>query len=165
MIVRFRKVDKTGAAISCHREDGSITWHRPRAANSTFFAIHDLTHFAVESELQEMKGFFSLIAEGWEFGDFEKAKKTEKPIPDDAGLIEMLVGQLDMERASHTEWKPMQFNEYFRLQGLSRIPERVFTIDHDQLDRIRKHRDELIERWNGVAEHETLELVFDQGDH
>ena len=73
MNVRFKKLDDGGAALSCERADGSTTWQRPKPSQGAFFALHDLTHLACESELKGLKGFFSLIASGWDIADFESA--------------------------------------------------------------------------------------------
>lgn len=52
--------------LRCVRADGSATWQKQESRHAAFFALHDLTHFAVESTLGFQRGFFGLIAQGWE---------------------------------------------------------------------------------------------------
>ena len=58
---------------------------------------HDLTHFAVESTLGVRRGFYGLLTEGWEITDFAKPW-PRGPIPDEALVVELIVGVLDAER-------------------------------------------------------------------
>jgi len=100
MKVRFKKVDQNGAALCCERADGSTTWQRPKPTQAAFFALHDLTHCACESELGDLKGFFSLVADGWDIGDCETNSAIGQSLPESALIIEVIVGLLDTERAS-----------------------------------------------------------------
>lgn len=50
------------------RPDGSVTWQK-QAKHAAHFALHDLTHYAVEIALGYRRGFFGLIAEGWDVED------------------------------------------------------------------------------------------------
>ncbi|MBV8771397.1 MAG: hypothetical protein JO166_03550 [Deltaproteobacteria bacterium] len=52
----------------CTREDGSVTWQK-QEKHSAFFAMHDLTHYAVRTALKYHRGFFGLIASGWDIED------------------------------------------------------------------------------------------------
>jgi len=56
------------AVLRCTREDGSFTWQK-QAKHGAHFVLHDLTHYAVETALGYRRGFFALIAEGWEPDD------------------------------------------------------------------------------------------------
>src|SRR5215831_9574962 len=88
--VRFKKNHDGTAALSCTREDGSVTWQRQDRAGG-FFTRHDLTHYAVETVLNHRRGFYGLIAEGWNFSDFGRPW-TRGPIPADADPSELIVG-------------------------------------------------------------------------
>ena len=37
--------------LRCVRADGSATWQKQTDRHAAYFALHDLTHFAVETEL------------------------------------------------------------------------------------------------------------------
>lgn len=73
------------------RTDGSFTGDQLRSDG--FGAIHDLTHFVVEQTLGLDCGFFGLIELGWNIRDFDNKANTPS-IPDEAIVIECLVGQL-----------------------------------------------------------------------
>ena len=54
--------------LRCVRQDGSVTWQK-QTRHAAHFALHDLTHYAVETALGYRRGFFGLIAEGWDVDD------------------------------------------------------------------------------------------------
>ena len=47
------------------RDDGSTIWQKQSGAHATFFPLHDLTHYAVESVLAIGDAFYGLLAAGW----------------------------------------------------------------------------------------------------
>src|SRR5712675_2192817 len=70
--------------LRCVRGDGSVIWQKQGGRNAGFFALHDLTHFAVESVLGVRRGFFGLIAEGWDVEDMT-GKGVRGALPGEAG--------------------------------------------------------------------------------
>ena len=48
--------------LRCTRGDGSTTWQK-QDRHAAHFALHDLTHFAVDTVLRYRRGFFGLIAD------------------------------------------------------------------------------------------------------
>ena len=54
--------------LRCTRRDGSVTWQKQKK-HAAHFALHDLTHYAVEMSLGYRRGFFGLMAEGWDVDD------------------------------------------------------------------------------------------------
>jgi hypothetical protein len=66
LLIQITKRSDGGGLLRCVRADGSVTWQKQESRHAGFFALHDLTHFAVESTLGFQRGFFGLIAEGWE---------------------------------------------------------------------------------------------------
>src|SRR5687768_3269898 len=95
LLIKITKRTDGGYVIACVRADGSVTWQK--GASAAFFPRHDLTHYAVETELRHRRGFFGLIAEGWDFGDFSSDWPRGR-IPADAEPAELIVGLLDSER-------------------------------------------------------------------
>jgi hypothetical protein len=75
------------------RADGTATWQRTRGATGAFFPPHDLTHYAVETVLGHRRGFYGLVAEGWDLGDF--GAPWPRGRLDDADPSELIVGFLD----------------------------------------------------------------------
>src|SRR5438132_2932895 len=110
LTIRIKKKSDGSSALSCTRADGSVTWQRQEGVRARFFPRHDLTHYAVETVLGHRRGFFGLVAEGWDFDDFG-APWPRGPIPADADPSELIVGFLDAERRSGVEWTAAQVNE------------------------------------------------------
>lgn len=160
MIVRFKKLERGGAALSCIRTDGTSTWQKPKPSQATFYAIHDLTHFAVETELESLDGFFTLIAKGWEISDFDEAASTERGLPPEALLVELIVGFFDSERSSGDQWTDAQFNQYIETYDKDSQFPAEFKITDEQLQRIRRHKSALFQQWQETKLGETLELEF-----
>lgn len=150
LVVRIKKKTDGGAALSCHRADGSVTWQRQDGAQGRFFPRHDLTHFAVETVLGHPRGFYGLVAEGWDVTDFGQPW-PRGPLPAEALVTERVVGLLDQERAAGTRWSAEEFN-----QGLGD----AFVLTDDDLQRVRERRRVLFALWAELPAGETLELRF-----
>ena len=135
--------------LRCTREDGSVTWQKQR--HGRYFAVHDLTHFAVETTLGFNNGFFGLIAQGWDVDD-TTGKGSRGPLPPEAAWSENIVGLFQAELASGTAWTTDQFNE-FAPPGVS--------LTAGQIADVRARRAELFQQWFGVAIGGTLTLDYD----
>jgi len=161
MLIRIKKGNDGGGALSCERADGSIVYQRQNAKQAGFFVRHDLTHFAVETVLGHRKGFYGLIAAGWSFEDFGE-KWDKKKYPADAEPSELIVGLFDAERASGARWTAQEFNHYARMyikqHGGGEIGE---VIGAEELERVRQKLDELLGKWAEVELGGTLELGFE----
>ena len=161
LLIRIKKKTDGSAALSCLRADGSVTWQRQDGVQGRFFPIHDLTHYAVETVLGHRRGFYGLIAEGWDLSDFG-APWPKGRLPADLDPSELLVGFLDGERAGGVQWSAEDFNEkaahYYADHGL--LGE--CRISPVELARVRSVRDDLIGRWRTLPAGATLELPFDR---
>ena len=159
MLVQFnRRADGSGA-LRCVRDDGSVTWQK-NDPHAVFFALHDLTHVAVESVLGYKRGFFGLIREGWEIDD-TTGKGARGPLPAEAVEVECMVGLFAAEQASRSQWTADDFNEALatRLaQGKGAAPARRLT--DGEVAQVRKRRAELFRQWDHVPAGKTLDLVF-----
>ena len=142
-----KRADHTGV-LACTRADGSQTWQKQTARAAAHFALHDLTHYAVESTLGCKRGFFGLIAEGWEIDD-TTGKGARGPLDVEALEVESIVGLFDRERAGGTLWAAEEFNEF---------SPRALT--QEQIEAVRKQRSELFRQWSEVAVGEKLRLTF-----
>ncbi len=96
--------------LRCTRQDGTVTWQK-QTRHAAHFALHDLTHYSVETTLGYRKGFFGLIAEGWDIED-TTGKGARGPLPREAAEVEQIVGLFDAERGSGTLWTPEEFNQF-----------------------------------------------------
>ena len=61
LVLQFTKRKNGGALLRCIRADGSSTWQRHAGNRAAFFPLHDLTHYAVETELGFVRGFTLLL--------------------------------------------------------------------------------------------------------
>jgi hypothetical protein len=161
LTIRIKKNRDGTAALTCTRADGSVTWQRQEGGHALFFPLHDLTHYAVETVLRHRRGFYGLVAEGWDFGDFG-APWPRGPIPADAEPAELIVGLLDAERASGAEWSAADFREqaaqFLATHGAVGAS---LALTDDQLARIRRRMRELFAAWEAVVPGEALELEFE----
>jgi hypothetical protein len=83
--------------LRCTRADGSVTWQVTEGRTGAFFASHDVTHFAVETALGFTRGFFGLIAAGWDIAE-TGGKGRRGRVPDEGIVVEHVVGLLERER-------------------------------------------------------------------
>lgn len=143
LTIHIKKHTDGTATLTCVRADGTATWQRQRGPRGAFFPLHDLTHYAVETELGIRSGFYGLVASGWELTDFGSGG-SGVPIPEEALAVERIVGMLDMERAMHA------------LGHDAPTP----PITDDELARIRARRAELFDRWSALPAGGTLTLSW-----
>lgn len=142
-----KRLDGAGV-LSCTRGNGSITWQK-QARHAAHFALHDLTHYAVETALGYRHAFFGLIADGWEIE--ETTGQTERgELPAEALEAEKIVGLFDAERASGTFWSVEEFNRF--------APRKL---SESEIQRVRSVRAELFSEWAATPAGQKLELVFD----
>src|ERR1051325_4323049 len=162
LTIRIKKSPDGRSALTCTRADGTSTWQRMKNAQAAFFPRHDLTHYAVETVLGHHKGFYGLVAEGWDLSDFGTPWPRGR-MPNEAVLSEMIVGSLDVERSS---------GELARAEDINRrLVE--FCVEHglqaprpltgDDLWRIRQRRGELFAMWEAVKPGDAIELPFESG--
>lgn len=162
LTLHFKKRPDGGAALTLVRADGSRTWQR-QDRHAAFFAFHDLTHFAVETVLDARRGFYGLVAEGWEFEEFGSAAQRE-PLPDEALWVEELVALLDLSMdEGEAPSRPLDAASCNRVtderaRAAGREPWRA--VDDSELRRIREFRDRLLSQYAAVPAGETFVLNF-----
>lgn len=160
MVIRIKKGADGRTSLSCTRSDGTSTWQRQEGAQASFFPRHDLTHYAVETVLGQRRGFYGLVAAGWDLSDFGTPWPRGK-LPKDANLAEMIVGFFDRDRAYGQMGTAEDLNAdlaaYCKENDLP-APEE-FT--EESLSLVRQKRGELFARWEAVEPGSALELPFD----
>jgi hypothetical protein len=154
MLVQITKRTDGAGVLKCVRQDGSVTWQKQNK-HGAFFALHDLTHFTVESVLGYKTGFFGLVAQGWDIED-TTGKGERGALPDQAVEVEYIVGTFPGDQVTAEE-----FNQLAATFAASNNRPAPRTLTDDELDRLRKRRDELFTEWNEVPFGATLELKFD----
>jgi hypothetical protein len=139
-----KRADGVGV-LRCTRQDGSVTWQK-QPKHGSHFALHDLTHYAVETALGYRRGFFGLIAEGWEVED-TTGKGSRGPLPAEALEVERIVGLFDSERGAGTLWTAEEFNEF--------APR---PLTDAEIQRVRALRGALFNQWFAIEPGQELEL-------
>ncbi len=159
LMIHLTKRADDDVVLRCDRTDNTFTWQRQQGRNAGFFAAHDLTHYSVESVLACRRGFFGLIADGWDIADTE-GKGPRGPLPRETIAVEHMVGFLDVERASRAVSTAAEWMEHATLAGvdLACIAGRAIT-DGD-LAAIRARRAELFDRWSRLESGAGLTLPF-----
>jgi hypothetical protein len=149
-----------GVVLRCERSDGTVTWQKQEGKNAAFFPLHDLTHYAVETELGFRAGFYGLICDGWDIDD-TTGKGARGRLPPEALIVENIVGLLDVERASKAIAKAADFTEQAeRFAFVRRLPA-PRPLSQEQLTRVRERIRELFQEWFALPEGGTMELRFD----
>jgi hypothetical protein len=158
MRVEIRKASDGSGLLRCTRADGSIAWQKQKR-HGLHFAFHDLTHFAVESTLGFRKGFFGLIAGGWDIED-TTGKGARGAIPAEAVEVESLVGTLDAERACGALLSAEEFNEMAARQASNSGRPQPRSLSEAEIQAVRKRRSELFRQWLDTKEGTELVLAF-----
>src|SRR5436190_2737515 len=155
VIIEFAKRKDGNTVLRCIRDDGSSTWQRNENQHARFFPLHDLVHYAVESELGFSQGFFGLITAGWNI-DETTGKSARGALPDEALEVEHFVSSFMAEWNSETDWSPADFNDQARaFAATSKLPP-PRSLTEEELARVRNRFKELCARWRDLPEGETL---------
>ena len=162
LIIRIKKKTDGSAALSCARADGSVTWQRQEGPLGSVFPLHDLTHYCVESVVGFRRGFYGLLAEGWDISDFVKTG-ARGPIPEEARLVEMIVGYLDLEQRTGMLGTADEYNERIRTTCADgKISPTLFRLSDEQLADVRRRRAEVFTQWRSLAPGDAMEVEFNR---
>ena len=163
--IRLKRHTDGSASLTCTRRDGSVTWQRLHGPTAIVMPVHDLTHFAVESTLGFHHGFYGLLADGWEITDFAKPW-PRGPIPDEALVVELIVGFFDAEGRQGEAMTAEAFQEQAMQYVASRVavgkkmPEGLPQLTDTKLDLVRACRADLLARWTASCVGQALDLEF-----
>lgn len=159
LTIKITKRRDGDVVLRCERADGTATWMRKEGVTAQYLAVHDLTHYAVETILGYRRGFYGLVASGWNLTDFG-TPWPRGPLPPDAEPAELVVGFLDTERAGGVRWPAEEFNAKARAHYAEHKLANPPVLDDESLARIRATVERLRERWFAVPQGGTLELLF-----
>jgi hypothetical protein len=164
LAVAITKRADGGAVLRLTRADGTATWQHARGATGAFFPAHDLTHYAVETELGHRRGFYGLVAEGWDVGDF--GAPWPRGRLDDADPSELIVGFLDRTglddagAATAAELDAAAATYFAEHPGALGGVRRWRALTDDQLARVRARARALVAEWRALPAEATLTLPF-----
>ena len=145
--------------LKCTRADGSVSWQKQEGKHATFFPLHDLTHYAVETELGFRRGFYGLIAEGWEIAE-TTGKTARGRLPNETLEVEYLVSAFSAERASGTATTAAEFNDLAATFASANEMTQPRELTDEDLARVRSRFNDLAMQWRSLAPGSTLELAF-----
>jgi hypothetical protein len=155
--VQFTKRMDGRVVLRCIRRDGSTTWECIEK-HATFFAFHDLRHFAVETTLGLRRGFYGLIADGWDIAD-TTGKGQRGKVPAAALLAEHVVGLLESERAGDaTPLSAAEFNA--QIDAMLGVDQNRIRFTDAPLIAARNRTQQLHNEWTALPPGSTLELTF-----
>ena len=159
--IRFERQSDGSVVFRCTRADGTSTWQKHGAKSAMFFPFHDLTHYAVESVFAFRRGFYGLIAEGWEIAD-TGGKGARGRLPDEAILVEHMVGLFDTERVGGAS--PLTADEFNGILADLASSDRISSppaVTDAQLTAVRARISELHDKLAALQPGKSLELSFD----
>jgi hypothetical protein len=157
--IQFTKRTDGAALLRCVRDDGTATWQKQEGNHAIFFPLHDLTHYAVETELGFSRGFYGLIAAGWDI-DETTGKTARGRLPDEAIEAEYIVGSLGAERAGDPAGTAAAFNELAAAFARTRGRNNPRPLTDAELAKIRSRMVDLFASWTELPPGSTLELGF-----
>jgi hypothetical protein len=161
--IRFTKRSDGAVVLQCLRSDGSATWER-HERHALFFSFHDLSHFAVETVFAFNRGFYGLIADGWDIADTTGKGKRGK-LPSEGILVEHVVGLLDRERVGGAlPLSAAEFNAQIAQFVANDSLDASRAISEVELAVVRQRIETLHRQWAAVLPGSSFELTYDRGE-
>jgi hypothetical protein len=159
--LKIKKKNDGAAAVTFVRADGSTT--SGRLGSGGFGAVHDLTHYVVESSLRLSSGFLGLLAQGWNIPDFE-IKGTAARLPDEAIIAECIVGQLTNTVFGGQSLSIADFN-WLVAQAVAGVRPHAIVpcISSETLAGMQQQLGRLLDQWRALSPGQVLELKFPSG--
>jgi hypothetical protein len=158
LTLRLKKSADGATVVSFVRPDGTST--TGRLGTGGFGAVHDLTHYVVESTLGFRQGFLGLVAAGRDLADFE-VKHANREWPDEALVAECIVGQFTNAWFAGTAPLPDEFNWLVRAAVDAVRPGAVAPpLGAAELAAMWRQLTELTELWRAVPPGGSFSVEF-----
>lgn len=154
--LQIKKKTDGAAVVTLVRADGSST--SGRLGSGGFGAVHDLTHYVVETTLPLPGGFLGLLARGWNMQDFE-VKGASSRLSDEAIVAECMVGQLTNVFFGGPPLSAADFN-WLVHQAVAGVRPGATApvVSSETLTNMQQQLTVLLGRWRALAAGETLAL-------
>jgi hypothetical protein len=157
LTIRIRKGRDGPHSLVCVRADGSMTMQKHP---TQFFPLHDLIHYAVETTLGHRRGFYGLVAEGWDLSDFGTPWPRGR-LPQDVDPSELIVGAFGLEQGTGHPTSAEEINSTIAAWYAEHDPNQAGpTVTEDQVSRVRDEIKRLHATWRALGPGQTLELRF-----
>jgi hypothetical protein len=114
-------------------------------------------HYAVETELGFRRGFYGLVAEGWDIAE-TTGKTARGPLPNETLEVEYLVSAFSAERAGGVASIADEFNVLAATFASAKGMMRPRELTDDDLARVRSRFDEVAMKWRTLLPGETMQL-------
>jgi len=153
MLMEITKNEGKPHIISYARDDGTITWMH----SDDYFVQHDLSHYAIEKELEYKTAFMGMLNDGMDIKDFEnREKRKQMTISKEAWysenmanlfLIEIFQGEFDdFNNVSGEAFKKME-REY--------DPP---VLNEKEINSVRNYLKALLQQWKELPPGTTMSL-------
>ncbi|MCC6409692.1 MAG: hypothetical protein IT453_21235 [Planctomycetes bacterium] len=159
MRIEFKKAADGRHVVACERANGTQTWSRVQAA----IVSHDFVHWALETTLGLRRGFWGLVASGWNLTAFVEPGAT-KLLPEEAAWTEFAVAAIWRDSWGQAPLDADGVIEELALRAEMHGWKTQRSISEADLARIRTCIAELNARWLAVEPGGSLALVFDEQD-
>ena len=148
LIVRFTRLSPTDHRFEAIRADGT---REVREFETKSLLLHDLVHFAVESEAKLRRGFYGALTDG---ADYDAPREDSE-----AMAIESVVGPL--QGALKGEVDPAAFVARHRAAQGSMGSQSPDWLTPELIARVLERLRQLQGQWRATPFGETMELKFD----
>jgi hypothetical protein len=157
LIVRLKKQSAAGPAIlNCIREENTVTFQHTTA----YFAMHDLIHLAVESELGYTQAFFRLVAAGRDIDSFGTRDGVKDTYTCEEAWAKSLVGILQWPEMGGGPELTASETQQQLLSAFAESPFGTPNVNAAQIQQIRAVIDCLHRRWAKVRPGDTIDFHF-----
>src|SRR5262245_30578485 len=155
MKIQFSRGKDKKDVLSIVRSDGSRSWQHQQPG----IPAHDLTHYAVESELGLRDAFFGLVAKGWDITRLTD-RDVRSMLPLEGLWAEFVVGLIQTERLASEPLSADEFNDMLtkELRNRGLVYDRRIT--EDELFRIRRTFMDIYSSWRLLKPSESITLEF-----
>jgi hypothetical protein len=153
--IKIKKGRDGKSVLTCTRPDGTSTWTHV----GDYFPVHDMAHFVVESTLYIPNAYYSLVLAGWNKEDFNE-KGMGARLPNEANLVEALVGRLQRDLMPGSDFTAESYNEEVVavLEGIENPARR--PVSEAELQTMRALLRELLAQYKATPAGEAITLHF-----
>lgn len=155
LVIRLTRVSPTHHRFALERPDGTS---EARELETKTFLLHDLVHFALESEAGLRRSFYGRLAQGAAYADFAEPAAAAAHGPE-LLTTELLAGAL--QKALVGAFDPAAFRARFveYLDSIGETPPAWLTVE--LLKRVQAHLRTVLGRWRATPFGAPMELRFD----